>query len=307
MPTVAIVEGKRVAKNLVPRSQLRGMTKKERQQYVRALRRAERERLARQKRQRRVIGWSAAGAGLLVVGVAITVSAVSATASAEPTATPAAVVGPANMASDGLLLTGDGTSVVATTTAALTEGEDPTATVSDVATTGVLDVQVYLDPTTTDAATLWSTIGDTLREQLIAGAVTLELHPVEADTSSLDAVSAVAGFGCAADLDPDAGLDVWDALLAQTAASGLTSDDVPTVIQSATTDATDVATCMSAGTYTTWADEATARAEASVPYTATAVDITQGPVVVAAGTVYTGALDDLDAFTTFLSDAYPTS
>ncbi|MBN9216195.1 MULTISPECIES: hypothetical protein [unclassified Microbacterium] len=294
-----------MAKKLVPRSQLQGMTKKERQRFVREVRRAEMLRLAQQRRQRRILGWSVAGLAVVAVGSIVTIGTVNAVASAStPTATPAVVVGPANMLSDGLLFTGDGTTATATRTAALTDGEDPVATVSDAATTGILDVQVYLDPTNADAATLWSTIGASLEAEVAAGSISLELHPVVAQSGDVNAISAVAAFSCVADTAPDEGLAAWDALLTQTATAGLTSLEVATTVQGALSDATvdAVTSCMSAGTFTTWADDASTRAATTVA--AAGADLTQGVVVTAAGSVYTGAVDDATAFQTFLSDAY---
>ncbi|GAA5037253.1 hypothetical protein ACFQRL_13405 [Microbacterium fluvii] len=302
-----------MAKVTVDRKLVQGMTKRERQQFVREVRRAERERLAREKRRRRIIGWSAAGAVVVVAAAGVTVASVANAQAAAQAEADAAASGPANMASDGLLLTStDGTTLTATTTAALGPDEQPTANISTASTTGVVDVQVYLDLTTADAATFWSTAGDVLSSYATGGAISIELHPIALDTGDADAVATAAAFGCVADAVPDSALDVWSGIVQTTAddvAYGLDFDsgELASIVSAAGVDDAGVTECLDDGGFTTWATQASERAAASVPYTSDEVDVAAGPVVVAAGTAYTGALDDVDAFTTFLTDAYTTA
>ncbi|GAA5195523.1 hypothetical protein [Microbacterium jejuense] len=296
----------------VDRSLLEGMTKRERQTFVREMARQERERQARQRRQRRIAGWSAAGAvvvlavaGGITAGVAWANNAAAAEAEKAAQAAADAARGPANMLTDGLLLTGDGTAVTPVSTGALEGGATPGKSATDAATTGVLDVQLYVDPTSADAATFWSTAGTTIQNALTAGELSLELHPI-AQTGSADALAAVAAFGCFAALQPDAALAAWNAMLqvgVDGAATGatLTADDLTGVMTTAAaTD--DVVNCVDGDTYAQWAEAASTRATASIPY-ATDAAATSGVTVVAAGSVYTGSLGDAAALSSFLTDA----
>lgn len=299
-----------MAKHLVDRAVVQGMTKKERQKYVRELRRRERERIALLKRRRRIIGWSATGAAAAVgITALITVTAVSAaTAEATPTATALpAVVGPANMLSDGLLLQGsdDGASLVPVATDALTEDAEPVPNLSTASTSGVLDLQLYVDVTSEYAATLWQTVGETLTSAATAGGATLELHPYAVETADGDALAAVAAFGCVADIAPDQAFDVWQAMLQRTAeGEPVTASTAKSVVADAGVTDETVVTCISDAEFHQWAVDVSDRAAAGVPSATQAVDLTSGVAVTAAGSVYTGAVDDLDGFETFLDDAY---
>lgn len=299
----------------VDKSLLEGMTKRERQAFVRELARQERERQARQRRRRRILGWSAAGgvvvlavAGGITAGVVSAGNAAAAEAAKKAEAAAAAARGPANMLTDGLLLksAGDGATVTPVSTGALEGGATPTTSASEVSTTGVLDVQLYVDPTSADAATFWAADGATLQSGLTAGDLTLELHPI-AQTGGDDALAAVAAFGCFAALQPDAALAAWNAMLQvgiDGAATGttLTSGDLSGVMVTAgATD--DVVSCVDDGTYAEWADAASTRATTSIPYATEAAAATSGVTVVAAGSVYTGSLSDAAALSSFLADA----
>ncbi|GAA5210138.1 hypothetical protein [Microbacterium kyungheense] len=299
----------------VDRSLLEGMTKRERQAFVRELARQERERQARQRRQRRIAAWSAAGgvvvlaiAGGITAGVVSASNAAAAEAAKEAEAAADAARGPVNMLTDGLLLkaAGDGSTVTPVSTGALEGGATPTTSASEVTTTGVLDVQLYVDPTSADAAGFWAANGAAIQSALTAGDLTLELHPI-AQTGSADALAAVDAFGCFAALQPDAALAAWNAMLQVTidgAAAGttLTEGDLTGVMTTAgATD--DVVDCVGDDTYAQWADAASTRATTSIPYATEATAATSGVTVVAAGSVYTGSLEDAAALSSFFTDA----
>jgi len=299
----------------VDRSLLKGMTKRERQAFVRDMARQERERQARQRRQRRIAAWSAAGAvvvlavaGGITAGVVSAGNAAAAEAAQQAEAAADAARGPANMLTDGLLLkgAGDGTTITPVSTGALEGGATPEKSASEVATTGVLDVQLYVDPTSAEAATFWAAAGATLQSALTASDVSLELHPI-AQTGGADALAAVAAFGCFAALQPDAALAAWNAMLQvgiDGAATGttLTSGDLTGVMTTAgATD--DVVDCVDGDTYAQWADAASTRAATAIPYATDATAATSGVTVVAAGSVYAGPLDAAAALSSFLTDA----
>ncbi|GAA1467971.1 hypothetical protein [Microbacterium thalassium] len=294
-----------MAKHRVDRALVKGMTKRERQAFVREARRAERERLARLKRRRRIAGWSSGAAAVVAIGAVVAVSAVG---SAQAAAA-AAAAGPANMITDGLLVesSGDGSTTSVVTTAALAADETPSTNLSTVATTGVLDVQVYLDMTDADAAAFWTANGAALESAAAAGGLTLELHPVALDTADARDVAAVAAFACIGDQNPDSAPAFWDAVLAAESADEgtvYTTQKLATLASGVGVTDGDTTSCIADGGFTDWATSASSRAAASVPYTSDPVDVSAGPVLVAAGTAYTGALDDVDALLAFLSDVY---
>ncbi|MFT4051916.1 MAG: thioredoxin domain-containing protein [Microbacterium sp.] len=299
----------------VDRALVQGMTKKERARFVREARRAERERLARVRRRRRIAWWTAGGLVVVAAGGIATHAVVqSAQERAAAEAEAAANAGPANMITDGLqwVSADDSTSMSYTATEALADGDEPTTNASTVSATGVLDIQVYLDPTSTDAATFWSATSDTLQAYVVAGYVSVELHPFALDTSNTDAVAAVAAFGCVADAEADSAFALWDAIMqygidGADAGTAVTAADLADAASTAGVTTSEAIDCIDSGGFTPWATAASERAAASVPYASDGAGVTSGALVIAAGSVYTGDLSDADAFATFLNDAYTTA
>ncbi|AEI12365.1 DsbA family protein [Cellulomonas gilvus] len=151
----------RSAKNKAARKERRAADRR-----LAAIERARRVRRARLRRLGLRVG--------AVVGCAAVVGGVVVTAQARARAD---ATGPANMASDGILLTGDGTALTATRTAALGPDDSPVATVSDAAS-GVLPVTVYVDYRDPLAATFWSMNAAQVESWVTGGYATLEIHPL---------------------------------------------------------------------------------------------------------------------------------
>jgi len=280
-----------------------GLAKKDRRALARELARLEREEAARRRRHRRIAWQTSLG----VVGVAVlsvgTVTIVSALQ-------PAPVLGPQNMASDGILFSGDGKSITAATTVALESGATPAASTVDPSDK-LLHVVVYADYGNADSALFETTNGSALLSWVTSGYATLELHPVALDDSvnqnySKRAANAVA---CVADASPNSVPAVNTALSAAQAtagASGLSDDDLVSLAQKAGVTDTAVADCITSGAFDDWVVDATGRARASVPNSdVPALDT--APLVVVNGTAYTGALDDASAFESFVQSVYAPS
>lgn len=319
-------------------------SRKERRALAREQRRIEEKRRARRRRVRRFAGWAALGTSVVAAGVVVALVLQS--------QAHARAAGPANMASDGILLTGDGSTLTATTTVALQEGDTPVATAPD-RSSGVVDVVMYADYRDRQAAAFWSAVGSSLQSWTTAGYMTLELHPLalldgttptpepsssaEASESSDEATPAVtdtatpeasatpsvvpsplptsfdgdysvraaAAMGCVAANQPDTALAVHAALLAAAPtldADGMDTDELVATLTTAGASDETVSDCVRAGTFRTWAAAATARAAQSVPFDVGSVSTS--PVILVGGQQYTGALDDADAFTQFISDVY---
>ncbi len=290
-------------KTRLDRSWARELSKKERRELQREYAREERERRAAVRRRRRIVGWivgPSLGAVVLAVVVVVVVAQVR-----------AGMRGPQNMVSDGLLEegSGDGSTFTPRSTSALEWGDSPTVSVSDVTTTGVLDLQLYLDPTDAESASFWATEASSLKEYLNESAITVELHPVSFGQSDAG-VTAVAAFGCVADTEPDVAWDYLGEMMTATAdGTELTSAELLTLATTAGVSGSTTQDCITGGGFRSWVSEASARAAASVPYATgdASTVVSDAPVIVAAGQVYSGAMDDTDAFTTFLGDAYSTA
>jgi hypothetical protein len=296
------------------------LPKKDRKAIARELARIEREVQARRRRRNRRLGWAGAGTAVVAAGV-VTVLAVQASARAGQ-------VGPLNMLSDGVVLTGDGSTVTATATAALAPGASPTATTVD-RSSGVLDLVLYLDYRSPEAAALWTANSAAVQEWVTAGYATLEVHPLAlldgasvstsgtaSPTPSASAspglpdtmattgdysLRAAGALACVADTAPDSTLAVHDALLAAQPdldEDGLGDDDLLALVQDAGVTDETVVDCVTGGDFTDWAREATDRAADGVPFDVGTV--TTSPVLLVGGQEYTGAPDDPDALLAFI-------
>jgi hypothetical protein len=277
-----------------------GLSKKERRDLVRELARLEREEAARRRRRRR-IAWRA---GLGVAGVAVlSIGTVTIVSALQPTP----MLGPANMASDGILFSGNGKTVTAATTVALESGTAPETSPLDTSD-GMLHLVVYTDYGNADSATFETTNGSTLLSWVTSGNATLEVHPVALDDSvnqnySKRAANAVA---CVADAAPDSVPAVNSALAAAqptAGATGLTDEQLVALVQKAGENDKSVADCITSGTFGDWVADATGRARASVP-NSDVPTLTTAPLVLVNGKAYTGALDDASAFESFAKSVY---
>lgn len=271
------------------------LPRKDRKALARELARIERERQARLRRRRRRLAWAGGGTAALAA-VVVAVLAVQASVRAGQ-------VGPANMRSDGVVLSGDGGSVTAARTAALDPGEAPTATVVDRGA-GVVDLVLYADYTSAEAAALWSASGAALTELVTSGTATLELHPLALDGEA--SARAAGALACVADTAPDSALAVHDALLGagESGAAGAAAADAPAgedllaLVQGAGVADEAVAGCVTGGDFTDWAQQATARAADAVPFDVGRV--TTSPVLLVGGQEYTGDPADPDGLTGFV-------
>lgn len=294
------------------------LPKKDRKALARELARLERERQAQRRRRNRRLGWAGAGTAVVAVGV-ITALAVQASVRAGQ-------VGPHNMLSDGIVLTGDGSAVAASRTTALDPGQAPVATTVD-RSSGVLDLVLYLDYRSPEAQTFWAASSASIQQWVTAGYATLEIHPLALldgatvrtgaspsaspapDDSLLGSMAttgdysarAAGALACVADTTPDSVLAVHDALLAAQPdldEDGLDDADLLALVQDAGVTDESVAGCITDGGFTDWATEATARAAQSVPFDVGSV--TTSPVVLVGGQQYTGDLGDADALLAFV-------
>ncbi|OJV60025.1 MAG: hypothetical protein BGO38_00215 [Cellulomonas sp. 73-145] len=151
------------------RSAKQKVSRKQRRAEDRELARLERERRAARARRRRI--------GLRVGAVTSVVVVAAGVAVAVQAHARALQVGPVNMMSDGLLITGDGSTLSPATSAPIPAGGTPTP--HPVSTgTGALDLVVSLDYGDPRSAAFWAANGSTIEQWVTSGAATLEIKPV---------------------------------------------------------------------------------------------------------------------------------
>lgn len=278
----------------------KGLTKRERQEIARL---EAREKWQRERRRRVRKRWFTQG------GVVVVVLAVAALVAGNMISQAhAASIGPANMASDGIVLTGDGSAITASTTAAIPAGGSPTATdESTVRAGGVVTIDLYVDYFCPHCGTFESTNMTQLKQWVTAGYATLEIHPVAIlDSASLGtsySSRAANAAACVANNDPDDFLAVHEALFAQQPAentAGLDDDALRALVSAAGVTDDEVMACITGGEFRTWVTDATQRAT-SGPLAGTDAALSSTPTVLVNGQQYTGANDDADAFLQFIS------
>jgi protein-disulfide isomerase len=272
--------------------------KKDRRETARESARQMRE--EQKKRESRNRWLLRGGIGLALVAIAAIV-AVLIVSSVKPPSP-----GPLNMASDGVLMQGDGTAVAAVETKAIAPDAEPVPTdVSALADT--VNITVYLDYLCPYCNQFEVTNSEQLTTWLTAGAITLETHPISildnSSNGSKFSTRSANAAACVANYQPDSFLDVNSALFANQPAegtSGLTDDELVSLVEEAGVTDESVATCITDQQFSDWVGDATDRALAG-PLPNTELEAVKGtPTVLVQGVQYTGALDDAAAFETFV-------
>ena len=216
--------------------------------------------------------------------------------------------GPANMASDGILL-GEGMTAVETT--ALQPGSDARASEPD-ATGTVANIRVYVDYLCPFCGLFELTNGEQIKDWVESGAATVEIHPIAILTSksagsqySLRAANAAA---CVANYAPNDFYDFNAALFddqPEENTSGRSDAELQEVVAASgvSTSVSAIDTCIEDTTYKTWVQEATERALSGPIANSELEKITGTPTVLVDGKQYVGALDDANEFSAFVLQA----
>ena len=255
----------------------------------------------KQKRQERLRRWLIPSGVTVVVLAVVAIVVLVVTTSAPP---PQSADGPKNMISDGLLLTGSGGKMVATTTGAVQASSTPTP--NDLPSDGVAHIVTYVDFSCPACQAFEATNADTIRQLVEQGTATLEVHPIAIldhnfttnySTRSNNVAACVANFA------PDNFYDVMKAMYVgqgQEKTAGLTNAQMISIVHSAGLRNGDVDKCINGLTFKSWVASATTRAT-SGPLPNTSVSNVQGtPTVLVNGQQYTGSLTDGAAFTDFV-------
>jgi protein-disulfide isomerase len=272
--------------------------KKARREHARETARIEREALKRRQRRNRM---------LLQGGIIVAVLAVVAViALVVSTSTTAPSRSPANMASDGILFTGDGTTATAASTKALEAGSDPVPT-DTAALDSAVNIVTYLDYACPYCNQFETTNAEQIDGWVTGGQASLEIHPIAIlDRQFLGtkySTRAANAAACVASFEPDAFRDVNAALFAnqpKEGTSGLSDKELASIVAGAGASSGKVASCISDRTYGSWVTAATERATSGELASDTVTQFAGTPLVLVNGQQYTGALDDAAAFATFV-------
>lgn len=279
------------------------VSKKARRDAAREHARELREQERKRKRRNR---WLIQG-GVLVAAIAVALVVVLVVQQVAKDNAP--VAGPANMASDGILLQGDGSgNIVAVPTPATEPGADPVptdqSTMKDTA-----NITIYLDYFCPVCQAFEQANAQQIGTWVSAGVATLEYHPISfLDRSSLGtryASRSANAAACVANYDPDNFFQVTTAFYANQPAeqtSGLTNDEIIALVEKAGVTNANVAQCIKDESFKSWVTEATARATTGPIPNSSLQTISGTPTVLVDGVQYPGSVTDATAFASFVND-----
>jgi protein-disulfide isomerase len=262
-----------------------------------------REKQKRKERRNRAFLISGSTVAILVVAAIVAVVIIGANKPEGP--------GPANMASDGIVLVGADKAVKAVETDAIKKGGKPTPTDTD-ALAAKLHIVTYIDYLCPFCNQFETTNAESIQQLVVSGIADLEVHPIAIlDKSSLGSrysSRAANAAACVANFDPDKYLDVNSALFAgqpQEGTSGLTNKQLVDLVAGAGVDSDKVASCINDETFKGWVTAATNRALAN-PDLKNADGNFGTPTVLINGQRYEGSLTDASEFQAFVGSVFAT-
>jgi protein-disulfide isomerase len=273
-------------------------SKKARRDAAREHARAMREQEQKRKRRNRVFLQSGIAVAVLAVAAIVTLVVVNSVQPAGP--------GPKNMASDGILLQGNGSSISAVKTGAIKAGAEPTAT-KTASRKDTLNVVVYEDYMCPYCNQFETTNISQIKQWVKAGYATLEIHPFNLlDASSLGSkysTRSANAAACVANYQPDAFLDVNAAFYKNQPSEGtrgLTDSEIVSLVKKAGATNKNIPSCITDGTFKPWVADATQRALNDPIPNSSVKKLTGTPLVLVNGQQYSGSLTDATAFQTFV-------
>jgi protein-disulfide isomerase len=283
------------------------LSKNERREAAREKAKVLREQQRKKDLRNRIFLFGGLGVVVIAIGVAVTLIIVSAIRPAGP--------GPQNMASDGVTV---GQGFVATTSPARPADAEPAVEKPDYST-GVVDIQVYVDYLCPFCGQFESTNSEQIGQWLDSGAATLTTHPLAIlDRGSLGtkySTRSANAAACVANYSPDNFYDFSALLFKNQPAENTEGLDNAAlkgyVADSGASKVSEIEKCIDDTQFKDWVSESTARALKG-PLPNTDVEKVKGtPTVLVNGQLYSGSLTDADAFSAFVlqvsSEAYSTS
>jgi protein-disulfide isomerase len=274
--------------------------KKDRREAARESARLMREAQQKRDRRRKLYLRGGIGAGLVAIAAIVALVIVN---SVGP-----AAAGPLNMASDGVVFTGDGSALAVVPTPALA-ADAPSIPTDQTALTGTANIAIYADYLCPFCEQFETTNGAAIASAVTAGTATLEYHPISIldngsngtkySTRSANAVACVANY------EPTKFLDVNAALFANQPAEnsdGLSDTDLISLAGTAGVTDPAITKCINDRTFSAWVGKATARALAGPLPNADIAKVAGTPTVLVNGVTYKGSLTDATEFQTFMDD-----
>ena len=274
-------------------------TKKARRDAAREHAREAREIAAKKRKRNKLFAQGGVLLGVLALAGVVVLVVSSLNAPAAP--------GPLNMASDGIVLDGDGTTMGYVATDAIAADGDPVASTAPAAGDPVAIV-MYVDYQCPYCAQFETTNASQIEQWVTAGMATVEIHPIaNLDSQSLGtrySSRSANAAACVANFEPKQFWAVNSAFYAnqpEEQTSGLDTAAIKTLVADAGASSQEVSDCIGSETFKSWVTDATLRTRSAIPNSdLTSVEGT--PTVLVNGQQYVGELTDADAFTAFVSE-----
>jgi protein-disulfide isomerase len=280
------------------------LTRKQRRDVAREAARLEREKQKKRDALRRTL--ARGGVTLAILGVLGVVALVIVTAVQPPGP------GPANMLSDGIVLTStDGTVITAVKTDALLADAEPVATDQETLGTDI-NIVIYVDYFCPLCKLFEDTNGNQIQTLVEEGTASLEVHPISildnASEGTRYSSRAANAAACVANSNPGSFFHANSLLFTRQPAEGLvslTDDELIGIFISAGVLTDKLSACIKAETFKSWVTEATARALAGPLPNSNVENVKGTPTIIVNGVKYEGRLDDPLAFGDFVIDQLP--
>jgi len=281
------------------------LSKKERREHARDIAREMREQEKKRRKRNRIIAQASVVLGAVAVAVVVVLVVTSLNKPAGP--------GPTNMASDGILLVGDGSGqIVAVTNSGIAEGGKPVAT-DQTQYDGLANITVYVDYMCPFCNQFETANAEQINTWVAQGLATVEYHPISIlDNASLGSrysTRAANAAACVAALAPNSFVDVNTSLFVNQPAestTGLTNEELAALVAQAGATNANVASCIMDETYSAWVTAATERTAQAIP-NSSLESVRSTPTVIVNGQQYPGAPSDAAAFTDFVSSLITTT
>jgi len=218
------------------------------------------------------------------------------------------IAGPANMASDGILLQGDGTGeIVAVPTKGIPIEGKPTAT-DPTKYTDTVNIVVYVDYQCPFCQAFEKANAQTIGTWVSQGLATVEYHPIAILDSQSQGTKyssrAASAAACVADYQPDSFFQANAALFSSQppeGTSGLTNEEIASIVAKAGVTDVKVVKCINDERYVQWVADATERTRSALP-NSDLDGLKSTPTVIVNGQQYTGDPADAEAFQAFVSE-----
>ncbi|WP_349902844.1 DsbA family protein [Parafrigoribacterium humi] len=276
--------------------------KKDRREAAREKARLDRE--AERKRVRRNRLFLQGGVGIAVIAIAAIVMLVIVN-QPKPVELSTNTGGPLNMASDGILLSGNTTQVV--NTPALKAGEDPVPTdPSKHAKT--VNIVSYVDFQCPICQAFEAANGEQIKSWVDSGVATIEIHPISfldrASQGNMYSTRAANAAACVANDQPEAFYSVMQALFTHQPAEstpGKTDAQILSVLKDAGASGSAITNCVKTQKFANWVGAESDRVlNGTFPNTVTPTKFRGTPTVFVDGQQYPGQPQDGAAFVSFV-------